>query len=177
MTLGEYFATPETVLPQELIYGVARVHDAPLVPHQRVLFQFALALHAHLEHAGAGELLIAPTDVVLDDERALVVQPDASVVTTARASIVKDRIYGAPDIALEVLSPYPRIGSLEERVRWFARYGVREIWLYRQPDRALDVLTCADGLIASRATFTTGPIVSAVLPGFARSVLSIASYW
>ena len=96
--------------------------------------------------------------------------------TRERSSIVQDRIYGAPDIALEILSPHPRIGTLEERVRWFARYGVREIWIYRQPDRALDVLVCTGGLIASRTTFTHGPIASAVLPGFSRSVDSIAGY-
>lgn len=176
MTVSEYFVTSEQVRPQELIYGVMRVQDAPLVPHQRILFRFALALHAHLDETGAGELLLAPVDVVLDLERALVVQPDAAVVTRERASIVRDRIYGAPDIALEVLSPHPRIGTLEERVRWFARYGSREIWIYRQPDRALDVLTCAEGLIVSRTTFMRGPVVSAVLPGFSRSVDSIAGY-
>jgi len=177
MTVSEYFATPEQLRPQELIYGVIRVQDAPFVPHQRVLFRFALALHAHLEQTAEGELLLAPVDVVLDRERALVVQPDAAVVMRERSSIVQDRIYGAPDIALEILSPHPRIGTLEERVRWFARYGVREIWIYRQPDRALDVLTCADGLIASRATFTSGKVVSAVLPGFARSVPAIVGAW
>lgn len=176
MTVSEYFATPEQVRPQELIHGVMRVQDAPLVPHQRILFRFALALHAHLERTAEGELLLAPVDVILDRERALVVQPDAAIVTRERSSIVQDRIYGAPDIALEILSPHPRIGTLEERVRWFARYGVREIWIFRQPDRALDLLTCTDGLIASRATFTRGPIASTVLPGFSRSVDSIAGY-
>ena len=176
MTVSEYFATPEQVRPQELIYGVMRVQDAPLVPHQRVLFRFALALHAHLDRTAEGELLLAPVDVVLDRERALVVQPDAAVVTRERSSIVQDRIYGAPDMTLEVLSPHPRIGTLEERVRWFARYGVREIWIYRQPDRALDLLSCRDGLIASRTTFTHGPIASAVLPEFSRSVDSIVGY-
>jgi hypothetical protein len=99
MTVSEYFATPEQVRPQELVYGVMRVQDAPLVPHQRILFRFALALHAYLERTAEGELLLAPVDVVLDRERALVVQPDAAIVTRERSSIVQDRIYGAPDIA------------------------------------------------------------------------------
>lgn len=177
MTVMEYFATPEQVRPQELIYGVMRVQDAPLVPHQRVLLRFALAVHAYLSQSDAGELLLAPIDVVLDRERALVLQPDAAIVTRDRASIVQDRIYGAPDIALEILSPHPRIGPLEERVRWFARYGVREIWIYRQPDKALDVLSCENGLVTARTTCTNGPIVSAVLPGFTRKLPSIADGW
>jgi Uma2 family endonuclease len=177
MTVLEYFQTPERVTPHELIYGVMRVQDAPLVPHQRALLKFVVALQTHLECTSAGELFIAPVDVVLDLERALVVQPDAAVVTTHRAAIVQDRIYGAPDIALEVLSPHPRIGQLDERLRWFASYGVREVWIYRQPERALDVLTCDEGLIRSHATFTRGPIASAVLPGFTPTVASILGAW
>src|SRR5688572_31426670 len=47
-------------------------------------------------------------------------------VSKARAHIVSDRIYGAPDLMIEVLSPHPRIGREDERVAWFARAGVRE---------------------------------------------------
>ena len=31
MTVGEYLQTPESVVPQELVYGVLRVADAPRV--------------------------------------------------------------------------------------------------------------------------------------------------
>jgi hypothetical protein len=33
MTLQEYFATPETVLPHELAFGHLRVAEAPTVSH------------------------------------------------------------------------------------------------------------------------------------------------
>jgi len=33
MTVAEYLRTPETVLPQELVFGALRVADAPLTRH------------------------------------------------------------------------------------------------------------------------------------------------
>lgn len=178
MTLAEYFLTPETLVPQELIYGVVRVADAPFVPHQRVVLRLATALQEHVDDTHTGEVFVAPVDCVFDRERALVLQPDIVFVSQSRQDIVLDRIYGAPDIAIEILSPNPRIGTLEERVRWFAQYGVSEVWLYNEIERVCDVLTCSQGVVASRATF--GPadrLKSSVLPGFDRTMKEMLDRW
>lgn len=44
-----------------------------------------------------------------------------------RLRIVTDRVWGAPDLVVEVMSPRPRIGRLPERLAWFAQYGVGEL--------------------------------------------------
>jgi Uma2 family endonuclease len=177
MTLQEYFATPETVLPQELIFGALRVADAPFVSHQRVVLKLAVALVKHAQAHDGGEVVISPADVILDAERALVLQPDLLLVSPERSSIVRERIYGAPDLVVEVLSPHPRIGKLEERVRWLAEYGVREIWLYHQPARRLDVLTCESGVVTATHRFDSEtPIRSNVLPFFSESLTSMLGH-
>ncbi|HUF47771.1 MAG TPA: Uma2 family endonuclease [Vicinamibacterales bacterium] len=171
MTLAEYFDTPETLVPQELIYGALRVADAPFVHHQRAVLSLALALERHVSGERLGEVLVAPVDVVLDAERALVLQPDLLFVSRARSDIVRDRVYGAPDLVIEVLSPRPRIGALNERVEWFARYGVREIWLYDQAKRRMHVLVCRDGQVVRSAVLVTSDRVrSGVLPALALAV-------
>ena len=77
------------------------------------------------------------------------------------------------DAPAQGLSPNPRIGTLDERVRWFAQYGVSEIWLYNQIERVCDVLTCAGGTVTARATFGTDDALrSSLLPGFSRSMQS-----
>ena len=93
---------------------------------------------------------MSPIDVVLDRDRRLVVQPDLIVVAEERLSMVTDRVWGPPDLVVEVLSPWPRIGTLDERIGWFAQYGVRECWLVHQDTRTVEVLEFSAGTIADR---------------------------
>src|SRR5881398_3521740 len=91
---NEYLRTPETLLPQELVYGYVREAAAPSAAHQRTVGTLFIRLALYLRSTGIGEAWLSPLDVVLDVERNLVVQPDLSVVLTGRADIVTDRIWG-----------------------------------------------------------------------------------
>jgi Uma2 family endonuclease len=174
MTTAEYLQTPETVIPQELIFGALRVAEAPTTSHQRVVLDLALAIAPFVRRRQLGELFLAPMDVVLDFDAALVVQPDLLFVSRARAHIVSDRVYGAPDLAIEVLSPHCRIGALAERVNWFARYGVKECWLARLPQQELSVLTLGvDGVQAETTYSGANQIRSAVLSDLELAPLDI----
>ena len=165
MTTADYLRTPETVLPRELAYGTLRVADSPIVNHQRVVRELAFALGNHVRNTRAGELLFAPMDVVLDADANLVVQPDLLFVGHERRHIVSERVYGAPDLVIEVLSPHPRIGTLDERVGWFAKHGVRECWLVSIPQRQIAVLSFDDRLVVARSLHGgLDPVGSRVLP-------------
>ncbi len=167
MTTAEYLQTPETVLPRELAYGELRVAEAPAVPHQRMVGRLFLALAPLIRERRLGEILLSPTDVILDYGAALVVQPDLTFVSSERADRVTARVEGAPDLVIEVLSPHPRIGRLEERVGWFARAGVRECWLVSLPERRVAVLTLDGGVVSDRRTYVAGQTVeSQVVSGF-----------
>lgn len=174
MTLLEYYNTPETVVPQELVDGILHVADAPFVSHQRVVLKLAIALQTHADRAG-GEVLVAPVDVILDERRPLVLQPDLLYLTPERQSLVADRVYGAPDLVVEVLSPRPRIGDLDQKTRWYAQYGVREIWLYDQIGRSLHILDCDGSEVVEKRTMED-TIVSRVLPAFGESVSGVLGW-
>lgn len=174
LSVSEYFRTPVTVLPQELAYGVLRVSEAPLAQHQSAVADFFRCLDAHVRERKLGKVWLAPIDVVLDEQKAVVVQPDLLFISNENAWMVTERIRGGPDLVVEVLSPHPRIGRLEERVAWFAEYGVRECWLLRQGERVVDVLTLSGGRVIADTRFTRyAPIVSAVLPDFRLSLQEI----
>lgn len=174
MTIAEYFQTPETVLPRELAFGVLRVADAPSTSHQRIVRDLALALAPFVRDHRLGEVLFAPTDVILDADAALVVQPDLLFVSEERRQIVTDRVVGAPDLVIEVLSPHPRIGHLQERVGWFARYGVRECWLVDLPELSIAVLSLTNHGVASRTLHRSAdPIRSPLFEGFRLTPLEI----
>jgi Uma2 family endonuclease len=171
MTVDEYFRTPETLLPLELKYGVLHVADAPTPRHQSAVFELARGIDDHVRVLKLGRVWVSPLDVVLDERRALIVQPDLMFISTEREWIVRDRVRGAPDLVIEVLSPHPRIGSAEERLGWFAEYGVRECWLLHQDRRDLTVLEFSDRKLRARTVFRRdAPIRSKVLPEFSPTL-------
>src|SRR5260221_11447736 len=91
MTVDDYFnKTPETVTPMELVYGLLRAAESPTPHHQQAVLQLALALNAHVEERQLGRIWVAPLDVVLDHERALIVQPDLLFVSNEREHCIRD---------------------------------------------------------------------------------------
>jgi Uma2 family endonuclease len=164
VTTDEYLEYPETRGPQELVFGVVRDAPAPAPLHQWAVGEIFTCLRLHLAKDDIGRAWMAPIDVVLDRERHLVVQPDVIVVLNARLHMVTDRVWGAPDLVIDVMSPHVRMGSLDERLEWFARYGVRECWLVKHLDPRIEVITFAQGL-ARPITYERADVVrSAVLP-------------
>jgi Uma2 family endonuclease len=150
MTIDEYFRTPETVLPAELKFGALYVREAPSARHQSAVGTLFLTLTAYVSARDIGKVWLSPLDVILDEERALVVQPDLMFISSEREWIVRDRVHGAPDLVVEVLSPNPRIGNTEERLTWFATYGVRECWVVHLDRREVTVFNFANRRMASR---------------------------
>lgn len=170
LSVDDYLRTPETVIPQELVHGNIRFADAPTPRHQATLFRFATRLDEHVTSRDLGRIWLAPVDVFLDVPRALVVQPDLIFIARDRLSIVRDRVWGAPDLVLEVMSPGPRIGRLEERLGWFDDYGVRECWLVHEFSSRVEVMAFEGNRSRRRQCFEAGePIRSGVLPNFSLS--------
>ncbi len=174
MTADEYFQTPETVLPAELVFGILHVADAPTPRHQSAVADLFRAMGRHVAERDLGQMWLSPLDVVLDDHRALVVQPDLMFISKGREVIVRDRVRGAPDLVVEVLSPNPRIGKTEEHVRWFARYGVRECWLVHTQRRDVTVISFDAEAAPQRLVYTANaPMRSRVLPEWTMSIAEV----
>jgi Uma2 family endonuclease len=174
MTSLEYFNTPESLLPTELAFGTLLVRDSPSSAHQGAVGSFFVALREHVRARALGDVWVAPLDVVLDEARALIVQPDLLYVSQDRADIVRKRVYGAPDLVVEILSPQPRVGDLDRRLEWFASYGVQECWTYDQAARRLEILTFDDGHVARRTAVTLDdPIVSGCLPDLSLTLREV----
>jgi Uma2 family endonuclease len=175
LSTDEYLRTPETLTPAELIFGALRVADAPTVFHQQAVGALHLALALHVRERRLGTVLLSPLDVILDYERALVLQPDLVYIANARRHILqRDRVIGPPDLVIEVLSPHPRIGKLQERLQWFAQYGVLEIWLLHQVEERLEIVFVENRRFLRRDSVRYEmPIASRVLPDFTPTVQDI----
>lgn len=171
LTTAEYLQTAESLRVQELIFGTLHVvAESPTFRHQNLLLELAVLMRVFVGQHKLGTVCIAPLDVILDPARALILQPDLMFVSKWRQHIITDRVWGAPDLVVEVMSPHPRIGQLDDRLHYFARYGVRECWLIHQLERSIDVLGLNEAGVQWRRTFSgVERIRSHVLEDFALS--------
>jgi Uma2 family endonuclease len=144
ITVDEYFTFPETIRPMELVYGYVREPAMPFGDHQLVVVRLATLLDAHVRERNLGRVF-PPMDVVLDRETGLVVQPDLLFISTHRMNIVPDRVWGAPDLVVEVASPSTEHRDRTLKLAWYRRYGVKECWLVYPRDRRLEVVDCQSG--------------------------------
>ena len=60
MTTNDYLRTPETVRPQELIFGALRCADAPTPRHQSAVLAFGLALAPFVRANLLGRVYLSP---------------------------------------------------------------------------------------------------------------------
>jgi Uma2 family endonuclease len=178
LTTAEYLQTAESMRVQELVFGVLNVvRESPTARHQDLLLELAVLMRVFVGQHKLGTVHIAPLDVVLDPARALILQPDLFFVSNWRREIITDRVWGAPDLVVEVLSPHPRIGELKDRLHYFSLYGVRECWLIHQLSRDVEVLQLETAGVKSRQIVSgLERIRSEVLTGFSLSP-EILSCW
>jgi Uma2 family endonuclease len=160
----------------ELIDGVAwAMSPAPIRYHQRIAGRFFTKLDVFLEGKDC-RAYIAPFDVLLprgdepDDDVDCVVQPDV-VVYCDRSKLTRAGARGAPDLALEVLSPSTSKKDQREKFGLYERTGVREYWVADPAGKWLcvyrrDAQGGFDGGELRDPDREYGPIESSVLEGF-----------
>ncbi len=129
-----------------------------------------------VDDGGAVDVLIPRADEA-DDEVDSVVQPDI-VVFCDGSRIREDNARGAPDLAVEILSPSTSNveGSSEtigqnEKFRLYERAGVREYWVVDPAGQWLCVYRLGAGGLFDEGELREsprdyGPIASRVIKGF-----------
>jgi Uma2 family endonuclease len=139
--LGPYRLQDYDRLPDyprhELVFGRLVVTPSPFPRHQITVQLLGRHLERIAEAAG-GIVFEAPLDVVLADHS--VVQPDILYVSAARLELVGNRIEGAPDLVVEVLSPGTARFDRGKKLKLYALYGIQEYWLVNHETRQIDFL-------------------------------------
>lgn len=161
---------PET--RAELIEGEIFMAPAPNVQHQRIVFRLARALAAWVEPRGLGEVLVSPIDVRLPSGS--LVQPDIVFVATANRRILAQRVEGAPDLLIEVVSPAHADRDRIVKRGLYAKNRIVEYWIADGDARAIEVLRLADGDYEPAGYFqASDTLTTALLPGFTLPVAPI----
>ena len=73
----EYFSGPEALTRKELVWGIVREPPAPTCSHQAVVGRAFVVLATHASRLALGCVLVSPVDVVLDEQKALVVSSNS----------------------------------------------------------------------------------------------------
>jgi len=125
----------------ELIDGRIYMMASPSVGHQDISGYIYRKLGNYLE----GKIcrpFIAPLDVVLfkkDKKKSQnVFQPDVFVVCDPK-KISKDRIYGAPDLIFEVVSPSSKNQDYLTKFEVYMKHGVKEYWIINPETKQITV--------------------------------------
>ena len=196
-TFGDYLQWPEDER-WELIEGVAySMSPSPSWRHQGLAGELFAQIRSFLKDSPC-RVFMAPLDILLpeegeeelpDNDLDTVVQPDLVVICDTD-KLGERAVRGAPDIAVEVLSPYSWERDLRLKMRVYEERGVREYWVLDGGNRVLTVYNrdesghfqASTSLVAPSSpehikTKTDGTkpevAISAVLPGFSLDMTAL----
>jgi Uma2 family endonuclease len=109
--------------------------------------------------------MMAPLDVIISKNPMRTRQPDVLFVSHARLKLLDERLHGAPDLVVEILSPGNMAKKIAEKLRDDASIGVREAWVADRKTGAITVLHPKGGEFRETALYTPGQrLRSKVLP-------------
>lgn len=162
LTWDDLAAMPEDNLRREIIGGELIVTPAPDYWHQRLVVRIWLMMETAGQ--GRGEASVSPLEIRLTEHDA--VQPDVLYLSLEKRDQLgpEGQIYGAPDVAVEIVSPS---SSSIDRVRKFALYarsGVPEYWIVDRRNLAIDIHVLEDGHYVRVDPEIDGAYRSRVLP-------------
>jgi Uma2 family endonuclease len=170
---GDYKGWPDDER-WELIDGVAwNMSPAPSLGHQAISTELVHGIRSFVGKGGC-RVFAAPCDVLLpdlpgqsDDAVRSVVQPDIIVVCDP-SRLKGHGCVGAPDWAIEILSPYTSRKDMVLKLSLYERHGVREYWIIDPGNRCVHVYSLGEnGRYPEPGLFVEKAVIrSTVCPGF-----------
>jgi Uma2 family endonuclease len=135
---------PDDDLRHELIKGELLTMPVPKLRHGFVTAKLLVLLYSHIEANNLG-LVVGESGFHLETGPDTVLGPDIAFVVRDRVGSDKDCFYpGAPDLAVEVLSPSDRRGKVERKTALWLELGAKAVWNVDPRKRTVEVFH-ADG--------------------------------
>jgi Uma2 family endonuclease len=177
MTLEEYLRLPESPAGTlvELVRGVVVREPAPGGRHGQIWTAMVTALNGYVQDHGLGVVLIN-TLFVLDRAQETARVPDIAFLRAGRAGMTplpEHALSGAPDLAVEILSPSNRWAAMQEKVSDYLAVGAAAVWVIDPRHRHV-IVHESD---TPSAVYSSGDVLTApaLLPGFALPIDAVFS--
>jgi Uma2 family endonuclease len=173
LTYEDYLHFPEDGMQHEILDGEHWVTPAPSTLHQLVVANLVVSLGSFARQYRLGRILCAPTDVLLANHD--VVQPDILFVSHEHDAVITDpNIQGAPDLAIEVLSPSTRRKDEQVKRERYERTGVQEYWIVDPRRQTVRIFRRqAEGFGPAEELSKDDTLSTPLLPGLALPVSEI----
>lgn len=144
-TYEDWLKLPSDGTKYEILGGNLHMTPAPSIAHQAASGELLVAMKLHVGPQRLGYVLAAPTDVHLPSEP-VPVEPDLLFIARGREDIIgENRIEGAPDLVVEIVSPGDWPYDRNEKYRLYQLNGVREYWLVDYRARTIEVFVLEAG--------------------------------
>jgi Uma2 family endonuclease len=142
----------------------------PTPLHNIVIGEIYVILSSFVDDNHLGCVFPSNTGYVLSRDKPTVRGPDVSFVNAARYGSIdlKRDIEGAPDLAVEVVSPSETAADLQKKIRQYLTAGCQVVWIVYPDSREIEVHDGSGSihLLSENDTVTA----SELLPGFAVKV-------
>jgi Uma2 family endonuclease len=164
VTADQLLEMPDDGMRRELVRGEVRVMTPAGSRHGRIAMQLGAWLTIHvLEHA-LGRVFAAETGFKLASDPDTVRAPDVAFVTRERVEAVGDTEKywpGAPDLAVEVLSPDDRYPEVDEKTAEWLEAGCRMVIVVNPRRRAATIYRSPDDvqLLSENDSIEGGDVV------------------
>lgn len=166
----ELYALPKYPF-YELYDGVMRVRECSGLQSSNVAVELAALLVFHTRTRRLGKIFSSDLRFVLGRNPDTVLAPDVSFIRRARlvyGSAWEKFLEGAPDLAVEVMSPSDRLIALQRKTERYIAAGASLVWII-QPRRRMALVYRKDGtstLIENEGVLDGEDVV----PGFTCSL-------
>ena len=167
VTADELFLMPRDGFRYELVKGELRKMSPSGSEHGAIVVNITLPLAQHVKANNLGVCFGAETGFKIASAPDTVRAPDLAFVSRERipeSGITKKFWQGAPDLAVEVLSPGDTVYELEEKVQQWLAAGTKAVWVLNPKRRGVSVYRSMSDvtLLAESDELDGGDVV----PGF-----------
>ncbi|HEX8502177.1 MAG TPA: Uma2 family endonuclease [Pyrinomonadaceae bacterium] len=173
-TASDLYAMPDDGFRYELVKGELRRMSPSGSEHGSVVANITVLLGQYVKATKLGVCFGAETGFVIASDPDTVRAPDVAFIRRERipeSGITKKFWPGAPDLAVEVLSPGDGRGEVDEKVADWLAAGARAVWVINPKRRDVSVYRpTADVTRLSEADELDG---GEVVPGFRCEVAEI----
>ncbi len=145
LTLEDYFILADQIDdPTEFIHGEMIVMTRPTPAHQVISGLVFVFLWFCIRKIGGKAFL--DVEVVFDEQNSIA--PDVVYLKpdNTRCEIGEKRLYGVPDLVVEILSASTGKRDRDEKYHLYEQFGVTEYWLIDPANQYIEIFVLTDGI-------------------------------